>query len=159
MVGDVAINDLKTSQAGRTFIEQFEGLDLKAYNDGTGVVTIGYGHTTSAGPPPVHYGMVITQQQADQYLAADLASVEADVNRLVAVPLNQNQFDALVSFQFNTGALARSNVLRVINAKQLGMVPGCLNMWDHGGGRVMAGLLRCRVAEGKMFMTPIGAAA
>ena len=149
------INDLKTSPAGRTFIEQFEGLFLHTYNDGVGVATIGYGHTSAAGPPEVHYGMVITKDQADQYLAADLAKVEADVNRLVAVPINQNQFDALVSFHFNTGALARSNVLRVINANQFGMVPGCLNMWDHGGGRVMPGLLRRRVAEGKMFETPV----
>ena len=151
----MTVNNLKTSAAGRDFIEQFEGLDLKAYNDGTGVVTIGYGHTTAAGPPTVNYGMVITKDQADQFLAADLAGVEKDVNNLVAVPLNQNQFDALVSFHFNTGALARSNVLRVINVKQFGMVPGCLNMWDHGGGRVMPGLLRRRQAEGKMFMTPM----
>ena len=69
----MTVNNLKTSDAGRDFIEQFEGLDLKAYNDGTGVVTIGYGHTTAAGPPAVNYGMVITKDQADQFLAADLA--------------------------------------------------------------------------------------
>ena len=150
----MTINNFKTSAAGRTFIEQFEGLFLKTYNDGVGVATIGYGHTSTAGPPEVHYGQVITKEQADQYLAADLAKVEADVNRLVAVLINQNQFDALVSFHFNTGALARSNVLRVVNAKQFGMVPGCLNMWNHGGGHVMKGLTRRRLAEGKMFMTP-----
>lgn len=150
---------LKTSAAGRTFIEQFEGLFLHTYNDGVGVATIGYGHTSAAGPPAVHYGMTITKDQADQFLAADLASVEADVNRLVTVPINQNQFDALVSFHFNTGALGRSNVLRAVNAKQFDAVPDDLNMWDHGGGHVMAGLLRRRVAEGKMFMTPVSTGA
>ncbi len=144
---------MKTSPAGRKFIEQFEGLFLHTYNDGVGVPTIGYGHTSAAGPPQVHYGMVITEAQADQYLAADLASVEADVNRLVVVAINQNQFDALISFHFNTGALGRSNVLRAINTHQLQLVPNDLMMWCHAGGHVLAGLVRRRKAEGVMFMT------
>lgn len=148
---------MKTSDAGRKFIESFEGLDLQAYNDGTGVWTIGYGHTTAAGPPHVIPGMTITAPQADQFLSADLASVEADVNRLVTEPINQNQFDALISFHFNTGALARSNVLRAVNAKAFAAVPADLAMWCHGGGRVMDGLVRRRKAEGAMFMAKVAA--
>lgn len=144
---------MKTSPNGRRFIEQWEGLFLHTYNDGVGVATIGYGHTSAAGPPQVHYGMVITQSEADEILAADLASVEADVNRLVKVQLNQNQFDALVSFHFNTGALARANVLRAVNSKLFNEVPSDLNMWTHGGGHVMLGLVRRRASEGKLFMT------
>lgn len=142
---------MKTSDNGRRFIESWEGLFLHTYNDGVGVATIGYGHTTAAGPPHVYYGMVITKEQADQILAADLHSVEVDVNRLVNRPLNQSQFDALVSFHFNTGALGRSNVLRAVNADLLSQVPGDLNMWCHGGGRVLLGLVRRRRAEGVMF--------
>ncbi len=145
---------MQTSPAGRKFIEQFEGLFLHTYNDGVGVPTIGYGHTSAAGPPQVYYGMVITEAQADAFLAADLASVEADVNRLVAIAINQNQFDALVSFHFNTGALGRSNVLRAVNTHQLQLVPNDLMMWTHAGGHVLAGLVRRRKAEGVMFMTP-----
>lgn len=145
---------MKTSDAGRKFIEQWEGLFLHTYNDGVGVATIGYGHTTAAGLPRVQYGMTITMSQADQILASDLAAVEADVNHHVKVPLNQNQFDALVSFDFNTGALDRSNVLRAVNASQFSQVPGDLLMWDHGGGHVMLGLLRRRKAEGALFMKP-----
>jgi lysozyme len=145
---------MKTSDNGRKFIEQFEGLFLRAYDDGTGVETIGYGHTTAAGLPRVVPGMTITEQQADDILSADLASVENDVNRLVTVPINQNQFDALVSFHFNTGALARSNVLRAINNKQFDAVSGDLNMWCHAGGRVLAGLVRRRKAEGVLFNSP-----
>src|SRR5271157_3947497 len=110
---------MKTSANGRKLIELYEGLYLHTYNDGVGVPTIGYGHTTAAGPPHVYYGMTITKDQADAFLAADLASVEAAVNHHVAVPINQNQFDALVSFDFNTGALARSNVLRALNMGRL----------------------------------------
>ncbi len=98
---------------------------------------------------------MITSAQADEILSADLASVEAEVNRVVLVPINQNQFDALVSFDFNTGALARSNVLRAINSHQLAAVPGDLNMWCHAGGRVLAGLVRRRKDEGILFNTPV----
>lgn len=143
---------MRTSVEGRKFIEQWEGLFLHTYNDGVGVPTIGFGHTTAAGPPRVHYGMVITSAEADSILAADLTKVEADVNRLVKVSINQNQFDALVSFHFNTGALGRSNVLRAVNNRQFSEVPADLMQWDHGGGHVMLGLVRRRKAEGQLFM-------
>lgn len=148
---------MRTSANGRKFIESWEGLFLHTYNDGVGVATIGYGHTTAAGPPAVHYGMTITEAQADEILAADLASVEADVNRLVKVPLNQNQFDTLVSFHFNTGALARSNVLKSINSNRFNEVPHDLSLWVHGGGHIMLGLVRRRTAEAKLFTTPVAA--
>ena len=146
---------MKTSDNGRHFIEQWEGLYLHAYNDGVGVATIGYGHSSAAGPPHVYYGMTITKDQADQFLAADLASVEAEVMHHVKPVLNQNQFDAIVSFTFNVGggALGRSNVLRAINSNKFDQVPADLMMWAHGGGHVMLGLVRRRRAEGALFMS------
>ena len=148
---------MKTSDAGRHFIEGWEGLYLHTYNDGVGVPTIGYGHTTAAGPPAVHYGMVITKDQADQFLAADLASVELDVEHNVKPILNQNQFDAIVSFTYNLGVgnLRRSNVLRAINSGHFGEVPHDMLAWDRGGGHFMLGLYRRRVAEGALFSKPI----
>ena len=145
----------KTSTAGRAMIENFEGLDLNAYDDGTGTWTIGYGHTSAAGPPQVSPGMKITGANADLILANDLAAVETDVNRLVDVPINQNQFDALVSFHFNTGALGRSNVLADVNGNNFKDVPGDLLKWCYGGGRIMAGLVTRRKAEGVLFMSPV----
>lgn len=147
---------MRTSEHGRKFIEQWEGLFLHTYDDGTGVLTIGYGHTDAAGPPHVYQGQVITREEADAILAADLGKVEANVNRLVKVPLNQNQFDALVSFDFNTGGLHRSSLLRDINNGHLGHVVDDFNMWNRGGGHVMKGLVRRRAAEGKLFFTPEG---
>jgi lysozyme len=146
---------LKTSANGRKLIEQFEGLSLKAYDDGTGVWTIGYGHTSAAGLPAVRSGMTITADEADAILSSDLAAVETDVNHHVTAQINQNQFDALVSFDFNTGALDRSNVLRSVNVGQNAQVAADLMMWDHAGGRVMLGLERRRAAEGKLFNTPV----
>ena len=123
----------KTSPNGRAFIEAWEGLYLKAYDDGTGVWTIGYGHTTPAGLPRVYPGMLITQAQADAILTSDLASVEADVNHHVILNINQNQFDALVAFDFNTGGLDRSSLLRDINNGHTLNVQHDLSLWCMGG--------------------------
>lgn len=149
---------MKTSAAGRKLIEEFEGLYLHTYDDGTGTLTIGYGHTTAAGPPHVYRGMTISREQADAILSADLASVEISVAHHVTAPLAQNQFDALVSFDFNTGALRHSNVLIDLNNRRYERVPLDLMAWDHAHvhGRmvVMPGLERRRKAEGNMFKTP-----
>ena len=142
---------MKTSEFGRKFIERFEGLYLHTYNDGVGVATIGYGHTTSAGGPKVKWGQTITKEQADKLLADDLVRVENDVNKLVKVPLTQNQFDALVSFHFNTGGLGRSTLLKKLNAGDYNSVPAELSKWNRGGGKVMAGLTTRRTEEGKLF--------
>jgi lysozyme len=156
---------VKTSPIGRALIEEFEGLFLKSYDDANdhvvqpgqhvhGTLTIGYGHTDAAGPPHVYIGMEITKDEADTILAADLASVEAQVNHLVKVPINQNQFDALVSFDFNTGGLGRSSTLRDINAGHVEAAADALLMWDRAGGRVLPGLLRRRRAERALFLKP-----
>src|SRR5215467_1837064 len=107
---------MKTSATGRAFIEAFEGKILHTYDDGTGVLTIGYGHTDAAGPPPVKRGQVITEAQADAILSDDLGKVERNVERCIKVPMTQSQFDALVSFDFNTGDLAKSSIDDKINA-------------------------------------------
>jgi lysozyme len=143
-----------TSPNGRKFIEDWEGLFLKTYDDGTGTLTIGYGHTSAAGPPVVVPGMVITEEQADAILAADLASVEAEVNRLVTAEINQNQGDALVSFDFNTGGLGRSSLLNAVNeGKSPATVQADFGLWVMGGGRVMQGLVRRRAAEYVLYST------
>lgn len=142
---------MKTSANGRKFIETWEGLRLTAYDDGTGTLTIGYGHTTAAGSPRVYAGMEITAAEADAILASDLAAVEANVNHYVSTSVSQNQFDMLVSFDLNTGELDRSNVLAAVNAGNWAAVPGALAMWDHATVKgqlvVLSGLLKRRKAE------------
>lgn len=149
---------MKTSDNGRAFIEAFEGKFLHAYDDGTGVLTIGYGHTTAAGHPKVVNGMVITEVQCDQILADDLSVVERDVAKLIHVDLSQPQFDALVSFHFNTGALGRGTVDNKINTGDVDGAMATLLMYDHAGGRQMAGLTRRRKAERLMFLGQLEAA-
>lgn len=154
---------MKTSNTGRQLIEQFEGLILSAYDDANdkivkpgqdykGTLTIGYGHTSSAGAPRVTIGQTITKEKADQILASDLSKVEAQVSSLVKVPLNQNQFDALVSFQFNTGALSRSTSLKLLNKKDYAGAAQALLAYNRGNGQVLAGLTRRRKAEKDLFL-------
>lgn len=153
-----------TSANGRSFIEAFEGLFLEAYDDYDdhvvqpgqvvrGTLTIGYGHTSAAGPPQVYIGMVITNQEADAILASDLRSVEIEVTHLVKVSLNQSQFDALVSFQFNTGWLAhpQCSLLRALNAGNYNLADNDFALYDMASGKVEAGLQRRRHGEALMF--------
>jgi lysozyme len=150
---------MKTSAKGRAFIESFEGLYLHTYDDGTGTLTIGYGHTTAAGPPIVHTYQTITKQEADEILSNDLAKVERQVESLVKVPLNQNQFDALVSFHFNTGALAHSSSLVALNKGDYITAANDLLLYNkgrvHGELVVMAGLVRRREGEKAMFLSHV----
>jgi lysozyme len=135
--------------AGLALIEQFEGCELTAYDDGTGVLTIGYGHTDG-----VSAGETISMTQAIAFLHADLASAEADVSRLVEIQLRPNQFSALVSFQFNTGALGGSTLLALLNQGDTAGAAGQFARWDQAGGAVLEGLQRRRAAERALFLTP-----
>ena len=143
---------MKTSADGRAFIEAFEGKFLHAYDDGTGVTTIGFGHTTMAGPPAVYRGQTITDAECDAILASDLGRVEANVSKCITVSMGQAQFDALVSFDFNTGALAKSSIPAKINAGNYTSAMSTLLMYDHAKGKQMDGLTRRRKAERLMFL-------
>lgn len=105
---------MKTSKEGLEAIVQREGLRLAAYLDTKGIPTIGVGHTG----PEVKLGLVWTKDQVLDALAKDVATAEAIINKKVTVPINQNQFDALVSFTFNvgTGAFSGSTVLKRLEA-------------------------------------------
>src|ERR1700733_13759127 len=97
-----AVRNMQTSQAGRQFVERQEGLVLKVYDDfrKPPQPTIGYGHALRPGEA---YPNGITAGQADLLLLNDLRIAEACINAHVTVPLEQYQFDALVSLTFNEG--------------------------------------------------------
>jgi len=139
----------KTSQEGIQFIKDREGLRLKAYDDGGGVWTIGYGHTKG-----VKKGHIINTAQAERFLRDDLVEFEDAVDALVKVELTQNQFDALVSFAFNVGVAAfrKSTLLRVLNRGEYGKVPNELSKWVKDNGKVVQGLVKRRALEAAMFM-------
>jgi GH24 family phage-related lysozyme (muramidase) len=140
---------------GLTVVKHFEGLELRAYQDAVGVWTIGYGHTSAAGPPTVYAGQTITEQEAETILKRDLNLFENGVRDLVAVPVNSNQFSALVSFSFNVGlgALRNSTLLRKLNAGDYQGAANELPRWTKAGGRTLPGLVRRRDAERALFLS------
>ena len=144
---------MQISPPGIELIKEFEGLRLKAYLCPAKVWTLGYGHTTSAGPPVVQPGMTITSREAEGILKADLVKYEAGVLKLVKTPLTQGQFDALVSFAFNcgVGALAKSTLLKRVNAGRFDAVPAELMKWTKAKGRELPGLVRRRRAEAALW--------
>jgi len=149
--------NMSYSKNGLALTEEFEGLRLTAYQDSVGVWTIGYGHTG----PDVHSGLTITQQQASDLLMKDVSKAVAAVNRLVTVPLTQNQFDALVDFTYNLGEgnLASSTLLRDVNAGNFQDAAAQFLRWDKAGGVELPGLKRRRQAEATLFAGEAAAAA
>ncbi len=146
---------MKTSQECIKMIKKFEGLRLTAYQCSANVFTIGYGHTGK----DVSSGLQITAERADALLIKDLEQFEAAVNALVKVPLNQNQFDALVSWTYNLGSgnLAKSTLLEVLNAGKYDEVPVQMKRWTRSQGKVLLGLVNRRDEEAQLFATPIPA--
>lgn len=142
---------MKTGNAGLNLIKSFEGCRLTAYKDAVNVLTIGYGHTGN-----VKEGQVISQAQAEQLLRDDLNRFENGVEKLVTVELNQNQFDALVSFSYNLGLgnLQNSDLLKYVNKKDFTNASKEFTLWVHAGGIVLNGLVRRRSAERDLFITP-----
>lgn len=108
-----------TSAKALAIIKKAEGEELTAYYCPAGIPTIGYGHTKTVTKADVQRRKTITKAEAERLLRDDLAGFERDVAKLVKVPLNDDQFGALVSFAYNlgAGALASSTLLKRINAK------------------------------------------
>ena len=141
---------MKTSPKGIALIKEFEGLRLKAYKCPGGVWTIGYGHTAGVKP-----GMVISEAQAEEYLMADLIASEKYLNDL-RLAINQNQFDALISFIYNvgTGNFSRSTLLRKVRANpQDNSIMDEFLRWVYSKGRVLPSLQRRRLAEMKLYFS------
>lgn len=138
---------MKTSQNGIALIKQFEGCRLKAYKPVAAEEywTIGYGHYGADVTP----GQIITQAQAEAYLIYDLRRYEKAVNNSGRV-LNQNQFDALVSFTYNCG---EGNLHKLIAGRTLPQIADALLAYNKGSGKVLAGLTRRREAERTLFLT------
>ena len=142
---------MNISQKGIDLIKKFEGCCLAAYKCPAGVLTIGYGHTGSG----VNVGLRITQEQADKLLKSDLVIHSNNVSRLVKVPLNQNQFDALVSFEYNIGYgnFSKSTLLRLLNQKKYEEAAEQFDKWVFAKKRKLAGLVKRRSAEKELFIS------
>jgi lysozyme len=138
---------------GVELIKHFEGLFLEAYKCPAGVYTVGYGHTgLKHKDGTVYPGRKVTKEEAEALLRYDLDVFEGRVMRLVTVPLNDDEFAALVSFDFNTGGLADSTLRRKLNAGDHSGAASEFARWNKAGGKTLAGLTRRRTAEAKLFL-------
>lgn len=122
---------MKTSDQGRELIIQREGEKLEAYRDSEGYWTIGVGHLLSLDRSADFSGVTWTREKVSETLAEDLAKYEKAVNDSVTVPMEQHQFDALVSFALNIGAAGVTNswVVRDLNAGDLGAAAAAFDNW------------------------------
>jgi GH24 family phage-related lysozyme (muramidase) len=140
---------MKLGEAGKELIKSFEGCRLTAYKavPTEKYWTIGYGHYG----PDVKPGMRITQAQADALFDQDIQKYVKYVNGL-GLRLNQNQFDALVSFCYNCGP---GNLRKLCNGKSLAQIAKDMLLYNKSGGKVLNGLIRRRKAEYELFVKPV----
>ncbi len=150
---------MQMNEEGLALIRQFEGFRGAAYRDAVGVWTIGFGHTSMAGPPVVTRTMTVTEAEAETILARDVAQFADRLRKLITVELTGSQFSALVSFAYNVGIgnVKTSSVLRAVNVRDFEAVPRRLQLWTKAGGRVLPGLVRRRAAEAALFASAAAA--
>lgn len=144
---------------GLELIKTFEGCKLVAYDDlqpnktitkasqVKGTLTIGYGHTAG-----VTVGMTITKTQAENMLKSDMAKYEKYVTDNVKMTLNENQFSALVSFCYNCGV---GNLRTLVKNRSTAQIAEAILLYNKASGKVLAGLVRRREAEKKLFLKPV----
>jgi lysozyme len=144
------MNDFHINDLGLKIIKDSESLRLKAYKDGGGVLTIGWGHTKG-----VKSTDIITREQADEYLKQDVDWAEHAVKDLVLLPLTENQFSALVSLVFNIGreAFKKSSLIRRLNYGDVMAAAGQFPAWRFDNGKEEPGLLIRRRKEQTLFLT------
>lgn len=137
-----------------SIIKEFEGLSLKPYLCPAGIPTIGYGSTYYEDGSKVKLtDTPITEEKAIELLLFSLTQYINAVKKFVSVALNQNQFDALVDFTYNTGisAFQKSTLLIKLNQGDYKGASDELKKWVHGGGKVLPGLVRRRAMEVELF--------
>jgi lysozyme len=158
---------MQVGQRGKNLFKEWEGLVTHEYLDSGGAPTIGIGHLLTRSErtsgkiiirgQAIDYRDGLTEQQCWDLLDQDLDDAERAVNAAVTVPLNQNQFDALVSFTFNVGdsAFRGSTLLKLLNQGQYDQVPAQLKRWNKDNGHVVQGLTNRREKEITLWNTPM----
>lgn len=146
---------MKASECCLALIKEFEGLRLRAYRDGAGILSIGFGSTDH-----VYDGMVITPAEAFRRLQDHLVPLEVQLERLVKVPLTQAQTDGLIAFCYNCGigTFEHSSILALINQGDKRQAADHLLLYNKihdpktGALVVCDGLTRRREAERALFL-------
>jgi lysozyme len=143
---------MRVSDKGIEFIKQWEKLALDAYNDGAGYMTIGFGHRIRDGENFKR----IDEEKARDLLMSDVEDVEVALTDCIERDISQEQFDAVCSLGFNIGitAFKRSKLLYKLNTGR--PFRECVtefDKWVFAGSKKMAGLIKRRAAERRLFET------
>ena len=148
---------MKISENGLKLIKKFEGLSLKPYLCSAGIPTIGFGNTFYENMKKVTLqDETITEERADSLfnflVTTNFVNV---VNRLVIVDINQNQFDALVSFVYNLGSgnFEKSTLLKKVNQEDFIGASLEFEKWNRSSGKVLNGLTKRRLSEKELFLS------
>lgn len=149
----------KVNKAGIDLIKSFEGLKLKPYLDAVNIPTIGYGTIQYENGQRVSMkDPAISEERAVELLEHEVNKKGQAVEKMVKVPINDNEFAALVSFSYNvgSGALEQSTLLKLLNSNADKVaVADQLLRWNKAGGKELAGLTRRRQAERALFLQPL----
>ena len=152
---------MQISQEGITLIKHYEGCPKDA--DGNAVSyrcpankpTIGFGSLKLIDGTPVEDNIRITMEEAEDLLAHELKEYEGYITDMVKVELNQNQFDAMVSWVFNLGPtnLKNSSLLKILNSTHVDWadIPYQIQRWNKVNGEVNEGLIKRRKSEALLF--------
>lgn len=146
------------NQKGLDLIKYFEGLRLKPYLDVGGIPTIGYGTIRYEDNTKVTMkDKDITKERAEELLKHHVQEFQAGVEKLLKVPVNDNQFAALVSFAYNLGLtnLKQSTLLRYVNEKRFTDAAGQFGKWINVNGKPIGGLINRRNKEKELFETSV----
>lgn len=147
----------RLDQKGIDFITSHEGLRLEPYLCPAGVPTIGYGTTRYYNGVKVSMSdLPITKEKAIEYFLHDVNSFELAVDAMAVDAINQNQFNALVSFAYNlgSGALKGSTLLKKVNANYNDVsIADEFKKWVHSDGGILPGLVARRADEAKMYFS------
>lgn len=138
---------MQTSAQGIDFKKRHEGDVLKAYRCPAGVWTVGVGLTAASGVVKPHAGMTITAAESTRLLQLALRRNYEPAVKSAMPTAKQHEFDAAVSFHFNTGAIARASWVKRWAERNWEATRTALLAWNKGGGRVLPGLTRRREEE------------
>lgn len=144
--------------AALPLIEEFEGFSAHPYVCPAGVWTIGFGSTTDEdGNPITAETAPWTRQRAEARMLTILAAISKRLDANVHVVLNAHQKAALLSFCYNlgTGAFLKSTMFHMIQASRITAAAGQFDLWVHGGGVVLPGLVKRRAAEKALYLKPV----
>ena len=145
---------VKVNLCGEELIKRYEELRLKAYLCPAKIPSISYGVTRYENGSKVKLGDEITKERAEELFRNTLEGFEKKVERLIKVPVNENQFSALVSFSYNVGIgnLKTSTLLKKLNSRDYIGASNEFERWIYSNGKKLEGLRKRRKSEKELFL-------